>query len=242
MLGVYSIALMFASLPTQLMQQIHASVVFPAFSRKLGLRPSGGEFGSWYRRIRLVMLVYSGLGIACLAASGPWLIATLYDPRYADAGWIMQLLAFGTWAYALAGTCGSALLALGQPRWLALANGAKVVGIVFLIPLGFQIAEFPGAIAGFAGAELLRYAALAIGAHRAGLGMLRRDLLISVLVAAAVLAGLSAAEAVAARGFASWVSLAAALATSAALWTGFSYALVRREGLSPLALIRSATI
>lgn len=232
MLGVYSIAWMFATLPTQLMQQIQSAVVFPALSRKLASDASGAGLGPWYHRARFPVLVLAGLAIACLVASGPWLIATLYDPRYVDAGWILQLLALGSWFYVLAGPSGSALLAVGQPRWLAVANGAKVLGIAILVPAGFWVAEFRGAVVGFAAAEGLRYAALAAGAHGVGLGTVWRDLLVSVLLALAALVGLSTGDAVAVRGFGSPASLVGSLATTSALWMGFSYLLARLDGKS----------
>ncbi len=240
MLGVYSIGLLFAKLPNQLMQKLHGSVVFPAFSRKLGAA-SPAEFESWYRRVHLMLLIVSGLAVTCLVASGPWLVTALYDPRYADAGWILQLLSFGTWVYALAGPPGSAAMALGKPRWLAQGNGAKVVGIALLVPLGFHLADFPGAVAGFASAELMRYGILTFGVREWGLGTLRRDLLLSLMVAASAFAGWWVGHFVASAGFASWLSFASSSSVAIASWFAAAWLLARHEGLSLRALARSAT-
>lgn len=240
LLGVYSVALVFASVPNQLIGQLQTSVVFPAFSR--ALEASGTrDRARLFRRVRLPVLVFAGLGLTCLAASGPWLIETLYDPRYAEAGWILQLLALGTWFHALAGPGGSLLLALGRPRWLALANASKIAGIAALVPLGFAVGDFPGAVLGFASAELLRYAAVVVGARRVGIATVSQDLLVSLLAALAALAGLLAARSLEAAGQASAVSLLAAVATTSLLWALSSQLMARREGESLLAALRPAS-
>jgi O-antigen/teichoic acid export membrane protein len=241
MLGVYSIGLLFAGIPNQLMQRLHASVVFPAFSRKLGGSASPADFAAPYRRVHLMVLIVSGLAVTCLVAAGPWLIAALYDPRYADAGWILQILSFGTWVYALAGPPGSAIMALGKPRWLAQGNGGKVVGIAVLVPLGFHLADFPGAIAGYASAEVLRYGILAYGAREWGLGTVRRDALFSLLAAGSAFAGWQAGAIVSDAGFASWVSLVASAFVAITAWIAVAALFARHDGLSLRTLMRSAT-
>jgi O-antigen/teichoic acid export membrane protein len=160
-LGVYSIASMFAMLPSGVVHRVGIAVVFPAFSRKT---ESMTGFESAFRRSRRPLLAFGGLIVACLGASGPPLIEVLYDPRYAEAGWILQLLAIEGWFQILEVPYGSALLALGLPRWLAVANALKLAGILALVPLGFWLYGFPGAIGGFAVSETLRYAVCAAGA------------------------------------------------------------------------------
>ena len=71
--------------------------------------------------------------------------------------------------------------------------------MIVLIPAGYAAAEFPGAVAGFAAADLGRYAVSAVGAYRAGLRGWPQDLAATVLVAAAAAAGWLAADFVAQR-------------------------------------------
>ena len=89
---------------------------------------------------------------------------------------------------------GTALLALGQPKWIAAANAAKLVGILVLIPLGYAQFGFPGAVVGFAGSELVRYAISVLGAYRHKVACLRQDLEFSALVVATTGFGLLAAR------------------------------------------------
>ena len=129
---------------------------------------------------------------------------------------------------------------VGKPRWLAQGNGAKVICIALLVPLGFHLADFPGAIAGFASAELGRYGVLAFGVREWGLGTLRRDLLLSSLVAGSAFAGWWVGDFVAGAGLASWVSFVASSGVAFASWIGVAFLLARHEGLSLRALVRSA--
>ncbi len=225
-LGVYSIATMFAALPTGVLHRVGTAVVFPAFSRK---RESMKGFASAYRRSRRPLFALGGLGVACLAASGPALIETLYDPRYAEAGWILQLLAIGAWIHILEVPSGSALLALGLPRWLAAGNALKLVGILAFVPLGFWLYGFPGAIGGFVASETFRYAVLAAGAHRqalpaaggrpprVGAGRGGRG------------GGLYAGFAIGQSGGGSLERLAGSVLTASLAWLPVSYVLLRRE-------------
>ncbi len=140
-LGVYSIAAMFAALPTGVLHRVGSAVVFPAFSRKA---ESMNGFASAYRRSRRPLSSPSEVWVvACLAASGPALIETLYDPRYADAGWILQLLAIGAWFHILQVPSGSALLALGLPRWLAVAQRLQARGDPRLRPARILAVRLP---------------------------------------------------------------------------------------------------
>jgi O-antigen/teichoic acid export membrane protein len=225
-LGVYSIAAMFAAMPTGVLHRVGTAVVFPAFSRKA---ESSTGFESAYHRSRRPLFALGGLGVACLAASGPPLIEMLYDPRYADAGWILQLLAIGAWFHLIQIPSGSALLALGMPRWLAAGNATKLVGILAFVPLGYWLYGFPGAIGGFVASEVPRYAVCAAGAHRQGLPCIGGDLLASALVAVAAACGLYASFAIGQTGGGTLERLVGGVLAASLAWLPVSYVLMRRE-------------
>jgi O-antigen/teichoic acid export membrane protein len=224
LLGIYGIAAMFAAMPGQVASRLGWSVVFPAFSRTLD---SERELLRVYHRVRLPFLVIGAVVVAALLATGRPLVAVLYDARYADAGWMLQILALGAWLQILEVPSGSALLALGAPRWFAAANGCKLAGIVAGVPLGFCLLGFPGAIGGYVAAETLRYATVTLGAHRRGLRSLRGDALAtSALVLTAVI-GLYAGTL--ADGDAT--RLAAALAAVLAIGTSGAIVVLIRQGV-----------
>ncbi len=186
--GVYSIASMIAVLPTNAILKLGGAVVFPAYSR-LVQRP---DFGHLFLRVRMPLLLGGGAIASTLLACGPPLVRLLYDPRYVEAGWILQYLSAVAWFQILECTNGAALLALGRARWVAAGNAAKVAGMVALIPLGFHFGGFAGALIGLAGSDLAKYLTVAIGAAAAGLGGFAADVLFTAVVAGTSALGIAA--------------------------------------------------
>lgn len=225
-LGVYGIALMLASLPIQVLWSIGSSVLLPAFSRQAGSRAS---LDASYRRAQLPVMVLGGLPVACLIACGPELIALLYDPRYADAGWMLQLLALGAWLQIPQTLSANALMALGVPRWIAIGNGVKLAAMLALLPAGFALYGVPGAIGGLAAAEAFRYATFASAVRGVGLPALRADLAFSGLTLAAVVAGSVAVEGLDRSGAGPFLQVSGALAVILGVWLPATAFLLRHE-------------
>ena len=197
MLGVYGIGMMIAQLPQMALGQAALSLLFPIYSR---VHNAGGDLASVFRRVRLATLAAGGWMLSGLVAGGSAAVELLYDERYVDAGWIVQVLAIGAWFYTLETSNGAGLLALGRPKWVAAANGGKLVGMLVLIPLGFAQAGFPGAVCGLALAEVLKYVVSAFGTSRAGLPGRLQDLGTTALLIGAAHLGWIAERAVAAGG------------------------------------------
>jgi len=166
MLGVYSVGAMIAIMPAAALGRMASSVFFPAYSR---VQNAGEDLRPVFTRMRRPILVLAGWVIAGLAGGGPAVVGLLYDHRYDEAGWIVQLLALASWFTVLEATHGAALLARGESHWTAMNSAAKLVGMLALIPLGYAAGGFPGAVAGLAASELLKYAASSFAIARAGL-------------------------------------------------------------------------
>jgi O-antigen/teichoic acid export membrane protein len=193
LLGVYSIAVAWATLPIAIVGGVLGSVLFPLLSR---LHQSGTDFSAAYLKARRPWAILGGWASAGLIAGGPTLIRLLYDSRATSAGWVIQILAAGTWLLVLETSNGVALLALGQPKWVAAGNAAKLVGMLVLIPLGFSRYGFAGAVAGFAASELFRYTTSVVGSRRHKVACLRQDLYLTSLVMVTSAIGLLAAHVV----------------------------------------------
>jgi O-antigen/teichoic acid export membrane protein len=191
MLGVYSIATIWSTLPSQILGQVFQSVLFPMLSR---VHNDEGDVGAAYRQARAPWLIAAGWLTACLITGGPLLVRFLYDDRAAPAGPILQTLSAGAWFLALEMSNGSALLALGKPKWVAAASGAKLVGMTALIPLGMWLYGFSGAVAGFAVSEVFRYVVSLWGATRSRLGGFRQDVVLTAAVVASVAVGTGASH------------------------------------------------
>ena len=190
LLGVYGIAAALGSLPSQAVQRLASSVLFPAYSR----RQDQADFHRIFWRARLPVMLAGATLVSGLAASGPYLVRVIYDARYAGAGPILQYLAASAWFQILEATNGAALLAVGRVRWMAWGNAARLAGMLVLLPIGFHLAGFPGALLGLVASDVLKYATSAIGAARCGLSGVGLDALLTLSTAAVAIASFHAGE------------------------------------------------
>ena len=234
-LGVFSIAATLSAIPTQIVWQIGHSVVFPALSQR---NASRDRLGRAYRRALMPLLTLGVLPVACLAAGARPLIEILYDPRYADAGWMLQILAVAAWIQIPQASSGAAVLAVGQPRWLVLANGLKFLAMIVLLPVGVHAFGAAGAIAGLAGAELFRYAVLTTALRHLGLPGLGADLALTLLAVVLSFAGLSAGGWLEGQGAGAMARLAGAIAVIVLIWIPSSAWILRAELPGAIAGIR----
>lgn len=214
-LGVYNIALMIASLPTQLIGQLSTVIVFPLYSEIVN---RGRPLGPHATRVRALLLCASGSILTALVAGGPDAIDLLYDERYLGAGWVVQVLAVGGWVFALESTNGAGLLALGHPRWVAAGQAAKVAAMAISIPLGFRLGGFPGAVAGYAASEVARYAVSAWATQREDLRSWPLDLALTGVGVVATLVGFALAQVASSAGYGPLVRFLSAGLGGASIW------------------------
>jgi len=215
--GVYGIAATLAMLPTLAVLKVGSSVAFPAYARLA----SQGGLGPVLGRVRLPLLLGGGAIVSGLFACGPGLIHLLYDDRYAEAGWILQFLAASAWFQILEATCGAALLAMGRVPWMAAGSAAKLVSLVLLIPLGFHLDGFRGALGGLVLAEAVKYLVAAGGVAVLRMPGFRLDAGVTALVVAIAAAGFGTSQLVSASSHATHAALAAfacAFAVSGGAW------------------------
>ena len=180
MLGVYSIGANLAALPALVLLHIQAATIFPLYSR---YHQRGAILSTVFQSARFPMLVLGGWGMAGIIAGGPTIIRVLYDPRYWDAGWMMQILAAGLWFRILEFTNASALLALGQTRWGAMVSGTKVAAMAALMPIGWHLGGFSGTLLSLAVSDLLYYLVSLWGVLSFGLDDRRSEAKLTGLVA-----------------------------------------------------------
>jgi O-antigen/teichoic acid export membrane protein len=215
-LGVYGMALALAGMPVFALTKVGSTIVFPVLSR-LG---RGAQQTREAVRVRGLLVVGGAAFLSAILPAGPLLIELLYDPRYAAAGWILQLLLVGGWFQVLEAPNTSFLLARGETRLVALGNGAKLVGIAALLPLGFALHGFAGAIAGVALADAAKYLTTAALVRRRGLPVLLLDLATSVLVLAACLLGSGAGSLAREGGAGVLLALLVSAGVGGAPWVG----------------------
>lgn len=187
-LGVYSVAVIWALLPAAFVGQLIGRITFPLLAQA---HQSGAPLGPAFRRARLPVILLSGFLCTCMLAGGPALIELLYPAKVADAGWILQFLTVGTWFAGLEAVNAVALMSIGEPKYLAIANGAKVIGMLVLIPVGYHVAGFAGAVAGFVAPDLAKYLVSLIPFRNRDVRLLGQDVAMTSVVAAVSAAGLA---------------------------------------------------
>lgn len=227
-LGVYSIAVALAAIPTLLVAPMARRMVFPHLSEQVNL---GEPMAPIYVRVRAPVLIVVAWMIAGLIGSGPTAVVTLYGERAAAAGWMVQLLAFGGWFFAIRQMNNSPMLALGYPRWLAAANAAKVAGMLVLIPIGYSVFGFIGALWAYALADVVSYSVTLWALSQHGIRAWKQDLVLSGVTAAVVAASWALGEAVQAMGGPTGLqAVLIVLFTTAAFWVLWS----RRERIAQI--------
>lgn len=193
-LGMYSIAVVLASMPSTALGHLTGTVLLPAYSRVVQQR---GKLGPEdFLQVRGPMLVVAAWILSGMIAGGPVIVEMLYDDRYADAGWIVQILCTGAWFMVIETTVSPSLLAMGESKWLAAGNVLKLMGMLTMVPLAFMQFGFGGAIAAYAASELWRYLFSTVLAHRRGLNPVPQDLRNTGMLVVAASSGWAATHAV----------------------------------------------
>lgn len=186
LLGIYGVALMLATLPTQAILKVGSSVAFSTYSR---VQHDVERFRSVFTRVRFPLLVGGGLLVVGLIGCGPSLVRLLWPRDFWAAGWMLQILAIGAWFQILEATNGAAILAVGAAWWVALGNAVKLAGMCVFMFAGYEIDRraggdgFVGAITGVAASEIGKYLVLALAIRRRGLKALRFDGGLTLMVA-----------------------------------------------------------
>jgi len=172
--GVYSIAFGLSQVMLLALEGLNGRMLFPVYSRLAGKSPS--EMRSKLRRTRIAVLAAALPFFSILVAWGGRIVDFLYDSRYHDAGWILQILAAGTIFRAITSTFEPVTLAFGDSFrqmvkvaiWLALLIAAMAVG-------GW-LGGMRGLIIGVACTDVLRYPVTVWATQRYGGWMPELDL------------------------------------------------------------------
>jgi O-antigen/teichoic acid export membrane protein len=110
-LGVYSIAAMIAKVIQIAYSRLAMSVLLPVYSKLKRL--SREEFRARIRRVRMAKMGVFLPPLWILAIFGQDIISFLYDDRYHEAGWMLQILAVGG-VFRIGSTTGPFYLAFGN--------------------------------------------------------------------------------------------------------------------------------
>ena len=141
--GIYSIAYFLATSVRDLVSKLTTNVWYPLLS-KIN-RENNSELVKTYYQIRskLDILVYFLVGFLFIIA--PFIIDTLYDERYQQAGWMLQILSLtiiGS-SFALGSTL---LLSMGAPKFGTISVAVRAIALLIMLPYGYELFGLKGAI------------------------------------------------------------------------------------------------
>ncbi len=155
MLGVYTVAYTLASIPREVIKQLSYKVIFPTISQEADLPRA--TLRDKILRQRWFILLGTAILLAILTTIGDFIVALLYDKRYADATWMMPILCSGIWFSLLFYTINPALLAISKPLYSAQSNFARFGVIILGVPLAYYSFGTLGAIIVIAFSDLPLY-------------------------------------------------------------------------------------
>jgi O-antigen/teichoic acid export membrane protein len=142
MLGCYAIGQNLAQILEMAVGRVFTQVASPAFADVL--RNSPQRLREVYLRMRLPFDVLFIVAAGFLFAIGPWVVSLMYDPRYAEAGTILQILSFAL-IVARYGVSAGAYVALQAPHAQAVMNLVRVISFFVLVPLSYKLYGAHGA-------------------------------------------------------------------------------------------------
>jgi O-antigen/teichoic acid export membrane protein len=122
------------------------------------------------------ILIAIAPALALLVSFGDILVRFLYDQRYAQATWMLPLLALGIWPRILTETIDPVLLAIGKSYYSASAYFSKFVFMLVGLPLGFSLMGLGGVITVVALNDLPYYVVITYSLWRERLAVIKQDI------------------------------------------------------------------
>ena len=141
--GVFSIASLLLAAIIGLVGNLNAHLVFPGLSE--ALRSGDAAAHKVYTRIQQIADAILGSIAGLTLVLGDWVVRILYDVRYAEAGWMLQMLALGLVAMRYQ-VLEQMMFARNRPGWVTLSNTLRALALVVLVPLGYALGSVQGAV------------------------------------------------------------------------------------------------
>jgi O-antigen/teichoic acid export membrane protein len=134
-LGVYGTATVLSSAMQTVVLKINNDVLFPAYAKVA--KEGNARLKQVMLRVRLATDAGLVLPTAAVTVLGTHIIDLLYDPRYHEAGWMLQVLCVRLLLVATVSNSESCLVALGHLRYSFIQNTARAIAIFTAIPIGW---------------------------------------------------------------------------------------------------------
>jgi O-antigen/teichoic acid export membrane protein len=143
-LGVYSMAARLTESLNNVQGRLVHSILFPVLSETVRDQPERLRARYYKARLSLDAVFLPASGFAFFA--GRVIIGLLYDDRYAEAGWILELLTLQTAMACVLLPPETLLFSQGRSYYGFARSLSRAVWIAVGIPLGWHFAQLPGLV------------------------------------------------------------------------------------------------
>lgn len=152
-LGVYMVAFFLANAIKDVLNKLLSSVFYPVLSDTVRNRPE--QLKNIYYKIRHRIDAIAMFSSGFLYSTGDRIIDLLYDDRYHEAGWMLQILALSmsSVGFTLAGQC---FMAHGRSSVVAMLVGSQTLALYTALPLAYMEYGLRGAVWAIACTPLIR--------------------------------------------------------------------------------------
>ena len=174
MVGFYVLAKNLALVVTTALRKLSAMILLPVYSRLAERNVQ--ELRRKTFKVRAILLVLSLPPLWFLIIGGQFVIDILYDERYQQTGWMVQLLSVSAVAIVVRVTLGPILLAVGDSFRHMIDTAIRVGLYAICMAIGMWFGAIPGFLMGIAVAEWLSYVVLLILIHPYGVSLPLLDL------------------------------------------------------------------
>lgn len=185
-LGTYVIAFTMFNAIDSLLTKIIVDVSFPALSEIIRERPTNLTIA--YYKVHALIASFAYFCCGVLFISGEAIVRSLYDSRYQQSGWILEILSLTLLTLPLR-IATQSFLAVGVERVYFLIHAARIITLFCALPFGFYVGGLFGAIWGI----VLSYFASApitiIFARRYRMFDLRRELFVLLVLIPGMVVG-----------------------------------------------------
>jgi O-antigen/teichoic acid export membrane protein len=186
-LGLFAIATVWSKMSSLALQRLNSHVMLPIYAKLYNRDDVQLRRRVFQARLGLIALFVPLMW--ALSLGGQWLIDVLYDARYADAGWMLQILAAGAIGKIVSDTAANILLAVGDSRrhmFLQFGRGLILIGC---IAIGGMKADIFGMVIGIAVSRIADYPLLVLAIRRYRVWIPSLDLSTFVVSAVVIFAG-----------------------------------------------------
>jgi len=154
-LGIYGIAIALVSAVYILSQKIGSAVFFPSYSTIIRDRPS--DLYAAVRKARLAQVALLWPAAITFIFGGQEIVGFLYDDRYSDAGWMLEILSLGILIGVLRMSYSGLLMALGRTGVYTTLLFVQTMVTILCLLIGAHLGGQEGVIIGMALVSVVLY-------------------------------------------------------------------------------------